>query len=88
MDLRWSDESSEDRFEANIERLSQVLGHADRLGPFRYHLARMWCRHLRRRSQRQRITWARMKVLVARYFPPVRVIHPWPARRFDANHPR
>jgi RNA-directed DNA polymerase len=58
------------------------------LAAFRHHLGRIWCRYLRRRSQRHRITWERMKVLVARYFPPVRVIHPWPSQRFDANHPR
>ena len=35
MDLRWSDESSEGRFAAYVERLSRALGHADRVGPFR-----------------------------------------------------
>jgi SRSO17 transposase len=35
MDLRWSDESSEGRFAAYVERLSGALGHADRVGPFR-----------------------------------------------------
>lgn len=34
MDLSWHDDS-EARFEAYVEALAQVLGHADRVGPFR-----------------------------------------------------
>lgn len=58
------------------------------LAAFCHHLGRIWYRYLRRRSQRCRITWDRMKGYVARYFPPVRVKHPWPSLRFDAKHPR
>lgn len=58
------------------------------LAAFVSQVGRIWCRHLRRRSQRHRITWQRMKGLVARYFPPVRVHHPWPATRFNVTHPR
>ncbi len=35
MDLLWLDEGSEERFAAYVARLSQALGHADRVGPFR-----------------------------------------------------
>jgi len=35
MNLRWSDEGSEERFAAYVARLSRALGHADRVGPFR-----------------------------------------------------
>jgi SRSO17 transposase len=35
MDLRWSAETSEERFSAYLERLARALGHADRVGPFR-----------------------------------------------------
>ena len=35
MDFLWSDEGSEERFAAYVARLSQALGHADRVGPFR-----------------------------------------------------
>ena len=35
MDLLWSGEGSEERFAAYLAGLSQALGHADRVGPFR-----------------------------------------------------
>src|SRR5512132_882539 len=35
MDLRWSAETSEERFSAYLERLARALRHADRVGPFR-----------------------------------------------------
>jgi SRSO17 transposase len=35
MDLRWRDGDSEARFSAYMEHLSDCLGHADRVGPFR-----------------------------------------------------
>ena len=35
MDLLWSDEGGEERFAAYLTGLSQALGHADRVGPFR-----------------------------------------------------
>ena len=35
MDLRWRDGDSEVRFSAYMEHLSDCLGHADRVGPFR-----------------------------------------------------
>jgi group II intron reverse transcriptase/maturase len=48
---------------------------------FRRQVARYWWRMLCRRSQRGRITWARMKRLIDRWLPPVRVRHPYPLRR-------
>lgn len=47
-----------------------------------------WLLSLRRRSQRHRLTWSRMKVLAAKYLPPPRVLHPWPEQRFLVNYPR
>ena len=44
-----------------------------------------WFRSLRRRSQRHRMTVARFHRIMARYFPAVRVFHPYPAVRFDAK---
>jgi group II intron reverse transcriptase/maturase len=40
-----------------------------------------WQRALCRRSQKGRLTWDRMKRLVARYLPVPRVCHPYPLRR-------
>ncbi len=44
-----------------------------------------WFRSLRRRSQRHRMTTARFHRIMRRFFHPVRVIHPYPAVRFDAK---
>ena len=49
---------------------------------------RYWHRALRRRSQHGRLTWARMNRLVLRWLPRVRITHPWPSVRFDANNTR
>jgi len=48
---------------------------------FRFEVVRLWHRALCRRSQRVRITWDRMRRLVARYLPVARVYHPYPLRR-------
>jgi len=55
------------------------------LNAFRYRIVRHWYMALRRRSQRHRLTWARMWRLVERWLPTVRILHPWPDARFDAN---
>ncbi|MEL6339483.1 MAG: group II intron reverse transcriptase/maturase [Myxococcota bacterium] len=52
---------------------------------FRTEVTRLWLRTLRRRSQRHRITWAKMATIAARWLPPARVLHPWPDARFDAS---
>lgn len=51
------------------------------LGLFRFQVVWDWHRALCRRSQKGRITWERMKRLVTRYVPPVRLYHPYPLRR-------
>jgi len=48
---------------------------------FRFQVVRLWCRTLRRRSQRSRTTWERMYRLDQRWLPPVRIYHPYPLRR-------
>jgi len=53
-----------------------------RLGIFRAEVCRAWLHALRRRSQRSRMTWERMKTLAERYIPKVRALHPYPHRRF------
>ncbi len=59
-----------------------VPGNLKRLGKFRAEVCRAWLHALRRRSQRSRMTWDRFKLLVARYIPKVRVLHPYPNQRF------
>jgi RNA-directed DNA polymerase len=59
-----------------------------RLRSFRTQVLRHWFRALRRRSQRHRLTWIRMSRLASYWIPTPRDLHPWPAARFDATHPR
>ncbi|EQD54001.1 RNA-directed DNA polymerase (Reverse transcriptase) [mine drainage metagenome] len=58
------------------------------LGAFRYHVTDLWRRTLRRRSQKDGMTWERITKIAAAWLPPPRILHPWPDRRFAVNHPR
>lgn len=58
------------------------------LGAFRYHVTDLWRRTLRRRSQKDRMTWERMAKIAAYWLPAPRILHPWPNQRFAVNHPR
>jgi RNA-directed DNA polymerase len=59
-----------------------------RLAAFRDGVIRHWRHVLRRRSQRDRLTWERMVKLVRKWIPSVRIQHPYPSQRYDATHPR
>jgi group II intron reverse transcriptase/maturase len=52
------------------------------LGAFRGGVIRLWLWLLQRRSQMHSVTTDRMKRLVARWLPIVRIYHPWPSQRF------
>jgi group II intron reverse transcriptase/maturase len=65
-----------------------VPGNLDSLGVFRDRLIGQWWRTLRRRSQTHPIPWTRTLALAERWFPQPRVLHPYPAVRFAASHPR
>jgi group II intron reverse transcriptase/maturase len=62
-----------------------VPSNSDRLSAFRRDVARAWLHALRRRGQHGRMQWKRFRQYVARYLPLVRVLHPYPAERFDAR---
>jgi RNA-directed DNA polymerase len=62
-----------------------VPGNIEAAAAFRYHATRHWFKALRRRSQRTRLTWARMNRIAARWLPLVRVTHPYPDVRFAAR---
>ena len=62
-----------------------VPGNTDTVAAFRTQVTRHWYMALRRRSQKTRLTWARMNPLVKRWLPPVRARHPFPAQRFAAR---
>ena len=55
---------------------------------FRKQATRHWLLRLRKRSQRHRTTWERIRRLADRWLPVPRVQHPYPEKRFDARHPR
>ena len=58
------------------------------IGTFRHHVADLWRRTLKRRSQRAPVTWRRMDRLLARWLPTPRILHPWPERRLGVNQTR
>jgi hypothetical protein len=62
-----------------------VPGNIDTVAAFRTQATRHWYRALRRRSQRTRLNWERMRRLSTRWLPPARIQHPWPDARFDAR---
>ena len=58
------------------------------LGAFRYHVTDLWRRTLRRRSQKDGMTWERVNRLANAWLPKPRILHPWPDQRFAVKHPR
>ena len=52
------------------------------IGAFCQSVQWLWWKTLKRRSQKHNMTWRRMERLGARWFPPVRVYHPYPLVRF------
>ena len=55
---------------------------------FRYHVADIWRRTLRRRGQKDCTAWERTAKLANDWLPKPRILHPWPERRFAVKHPR
>ena len=55
-----------------------LAGNYRRLSVFRYHLSILWYRSLKRRSQRNRLTWERMDRLIAIWLPKSRTYYPYP----------
>jgi RNA-directed DNA polymerase len=55
------------------------------LQAFREAVIRRWLKALRRRSQRSRVTWERMRRIADRWLPQPQIHHPWPTMRFDAK---
>lgn len=48
---------------------------------YRHAIGGLWCQMLRRRSQKHRLPWTRMKRLIKRWLPPARICHPYPLVR-------
>ncbi|MDN6887990.1 group II intron reverse transcriptase/maturase [Variovorax sp. CAN2819] len=65
-----------------------VPTNARALGAFRHYVSDLWRRTLRRRSQKDHMTWQRMTKLADAWLPPPRILRPWPDQRFAVTHPR
>jgi RNA-directed DNA polymerase len=65
-----------------------VPTNARALGAFRHHVTDLWRRTLRRRSQKDGLTWARMAQIADAWLPAPRILHPWPSQRFAVKHLR
>ncbi len=65
-----------------------VPTNAASLAAFLYYVKRAWRLSLRRRSQNDRMTWAKLGKMAARWLPKACVLHPRPSQRFDVRHPR
>jgi len=53
-----------------------------RLSGFRHEVCRAWLEQLRRRSQKDKMTWARFGCLAKKYLPYPHLVHPYPSARF------
>lgn len=58
------------------------------LETFRTDVIRGWYWTLRQRGQRGRLNWKELRVLIQRWIPSVRILHPYPSERFAARYPR
>ena len=58
-----------------------VPGNSESLNAFREEVTRHWKRSLERRSQKGRLTWLRMRRLVRKWLPRIRICHPYPEER-------
>ena len=65
-----------------------IPGNWDRLKAYRNDVLRMWFQTLRRRSQRSRLSWDRFREGLGSLLPPVEILQPYPAERFDAKYPQ
>ena len=58
------------------------------LSAFRFHVTNLWRRSLRRRSQKDGMTYERMTKIAADWLPTPQIRHPQPYARFSVKYPR
>lgn len=58
------------------------------LHAFRFFVTDLWRGSLRRRSQKDGMTWEQIMRIANDWLPGPRVLHPWPSTRFAVKHPR
>ena len=69
-------------------RYHAIPGNIAALARFRDRLCTLWRQALRRRSQRRKPGWDRLRPTFERWIPRPRILHPYPDARFNATHPR
>ena len=62
-----------------------VPSNSSALSVFRKEICRMWYKILRRRSQKSKLIWERMKRLIAKWIPKARICHPYPNLRLSVT---
>jgi RNA-directed DNA polymerase len=65
-----------------------VPGNLATLWEFLGDVRRLWWHALRRRSQKDRTSWATLDRLATAWLPRPQILHPWPDARFARHHPR
>ena len=65
-----------------------VPTNAHAIGGYRHHVIDLRRGSLRRRSQKDRMTWARIDQLANEWLPPPHVLHPWPEDRIAVRYAR
>ncbi len=65
-----------------------VPTNAKALSAFRHYVTDHWRRTLRRRNQKDHLTWVRITKIADAWLPQPRILHPWPDQRFAVTHPR
>ncbi len=65
-----------------------VPGNWEALSTFNREIARMWLKAIRKRGQKKRMNWKTFTPIARRWIPTLKLHHPYPNQRFDANHPR
>jgi RNA-directed DNA polymerase len=58
------------------------------LQEFHDEIVQRWRRALRRRSQKDRLSWDSVVKLAQEWLPQPCILHPWPNQRFAVRHPR
>ena len=69
-------------------RYHAVPGNLSVLRTFRDRICETWRKAMRRRGQQQTPAWDRVRPTLSKWIPRPRILHPFPAARFDARHPR
>ena len=97
--LKWINEALHRRMHHNVKVTAKWLGKVvdgwlnyfavpnsyRYLERFANCVRRLWLRSLRRRSQKDRTTWADIAALTAAHWPRLEIRHPWPDRRLAVS---